>query len=99
MARAVYSASKMYLNENNEIEIIYLYLKEDSEIGYTLTLSRNDKIEELLISRSTIFDKKERKRIVKLITSEHLHKLLIRLNINLLNEEMLDFIEKLKGNF
>lgn len=97
--RAVYSASKMYLNDEGNIDLIYLYLKEDLDNGYYLVFEYNNKKIEKMISNSIIFNKKNRKKIVNSIKFEEVKELINNLKVNLLSEEIKDFMEKLKGNY
>ena len=95
MKRAVKSASKMYLNNDN-IDIIYLYLEENSNVGYILKFTHLNKTKEKLISDCKEFNKKMRNKITNKIKKEDLDEVIF---VDLLDEEKLDFLEKLKGNF
>lgn len=85
----------MFFN-NDAIDIIYLYLLEDPNMGYVLTFSYQNNIKEVLISDCKIFDKKKRKQIVNKITFDDINKVI---DIDLLEEEKLDLLNKLKGNY
>lgn len=93
--RTVYSTSRLFVDKD-VFDIIYLYLLETEENGYELVFNFQNQEKKKLISDEKVFDKKTRKKIVKTITIDDLNEII---DIDLLDEEKIDLIDKLQGNF
>lgn len=95
MMRAVYTTSRLFVNENT-FDIIYLYLLESEDKGYELVFSFQNEEKRKLISDKKVFDKKTRNKVVKSITVNDVKDVVF---VDLLEGEIKDLLEKLKGNY
>lgn len=95
MMRAVYTTSRLFVNENT-FDIIYLFLLESEDKGYELVFNFQNKEKRKLISDKKIFDKKTRNKVVKSITVNDVKEVVF---VDLLEGEIKDLLEKLKGNY
>jgi hypothetical protein len=93
--RTVYSTSRLFVDKD-VFDIIYLYLLETEENGYELVFNFQNQEKKKLISDEKVFDKKTRSKIVKSITFEDAKEVIF---VDLLEDEINDFLNKLKGNY